>query len=77
MSDTGRAASGTITGHAVDHGEIPRRPQTSLHELKKVEAERRRMLDTSPFLPGVGCPTAQRTFSTFDGTTTPVVSGLR
>jgi hypothetical protein len=46
--DTRGAASGAFTAQAVADGETAGRPEMDLDELRKAEAERRRMLDNLP-----------------------------
>ncbi len=46
--DTHGAASGAITAQVVADSDTAGRPETALDELKKAEAERRRMLDNLP-----------------------------
>ncbi len=48
MMDTRGAASGAFTAQAVADGETAGRPELDLDELRKAEAERRRMLDNLP-----------------------------
>ena len=54
--DTHGAASGAITAQAVADGDAAGRTEMGLDELKKAEAERRRMIDTLPVLSWRGLP---------------------
>ncbi len=62
MMDTHGATSGAITAQVVADSDTAGRPETALDELKKAEAERRRMLDNLPVLSWRGFPDISKDF---------------
>src|SRR5712664_703748 len=62
MMDTHGAASGAITAQAVADGDAAGRTEMDLDELKKAEAERRRMIDNLPVLSWRGLPVGSKDF---------------
>jgi len=62
MMDTHGAASGAITAQAVADGDGAGRSEMDLDELKKAEAERRRMIDSLPVLSWRGLPDGSKDF---------------